>query len=217
MRKWSMFVLWIFAFLSCRQISKSIDETLNPVDSIADKQKPVTNVSTTTSTTHSIVHREGENIGFLKDSVNLLRAEVLLKKLPQYTGKEIYVYSSASFFDDGRIFIALQHPTNPKYVDNYQYEKGKWTGPKPEQLSVKDDIKDRLVPLSLMKFVNVARVCRNYNEKASEIEGVKPITHIYFNVWKNRIQWFPNSISGSRERYSIEFNTDGTLKSFKQV
>jgi len=212
-----MFVLWAFVFLSCRQISESIDETLNPVDSVADKQKPVTTVSTTTSTTHSVVHREGENIGFLTDTLKLLQAEVLLQKLPQYAGKEIYVYSSASFFDDGRIFIALQHPTNPKYVDNYQYEKGKWTGPKPEQLSVKDDIKDRLVPLSQMNFVNVARVCRNYNEKASEIEGAKPITHIYFSVWNNRIQWFPNSISGSRERYSIEFNTDGTLKSFKQV
>ncbi|WP_316836082.1 hypothetical protein [Pedobacter nutrimenti] len=216
MRKWSVFVLWIFAFLSCRQISKSIDETIDPVDSVADKQKLVSAASTTTSTTHSIVHREGENIGFLKDSVNLLRAEVLLKNLPQYTGKEIYVYSSVSFFDDGRIFIALQHPINPKYVDNYQYEKGKWTGPKPEQLSVKDDIKDRLVPLSLMKFVNVARVCRNYNEKALDIEGAKPVTHIYLSIWNNRVQWFPNSISGSRERYSIEFNNEGTLKSFKR-
>ncbi|PTS94477.1 hypothetical protein DBR11_23175 [Pedobacter sp. HMWF019] len=216
MRKWSIFVLWAFVFLSCRQISKSIDETINPIDSVADKQQPVTTVSTTTSTTHSVMHREGENIGFLTDTLKLLQAEVLLRKLPQYAGKEIYVYSSASFFDDGRIFIALQHPTNPKYVDNYQYEKDKWTGPKPEQLSVKDDIKNRLVPLSQMNFINVSRIGRIYNKKASEIEGATLVTHIYVNIWNNTMQWFPNSISGSRKRYLIEFNTDGTLKSFKQ-
>nr|WP_199081718.1 hypothetical protein [Pedobacter sp. ASV19] len=216
MRKWSVFIMGGFMVLSCRQISKSIDETINPIDSVADKQKPVTTVSTTTSTTHSVTHQEGESTGFLTDTLKLLQAADLLRKLPQYAGKEIYVYSSASFFDDGRIFIALQHPTNPKYVDNYQYEKGKWTGPRPEQLSVKEDIKNRLVPLSQMSFINVCRIGRIYNKKASEIEGATPVTHIYVNIWNNIIQWFPNTISGSRERYLIEFNTNGTLKSFKQ-
>lgn len=219
MRKWYVFILWAFAFLSCRQISKSIDETINPVDSVAGKQKqdyPLSTTSTTTSTTHSVEHRVGESIGFLSDTLKLLEAEVLLKKLPQYAGKEIFVYSSISFFDDGRIFVALRHPTNPKYVDNYQYEQGRWTDPKPQQLSVTDHLEDRLAPLSQVSFVNVARISDVFNRKASEIEGAKSANHIYLNIWNNIIKWFPTSISGSRERYSIEFNADGTLKSFKQ-
>eukprot|EP01133_Synstelium_polycarpum_P004835 gene4835-5622_t len=99
---------------------------------------------------------EQKSTGFLTDTIRLLRAERALKKLPRYVGKKMYIYSTISFFDDGRIFIMLQHPSNPKYVDNYQYGNGKWSAAGPQQLSVMDDVQGRLVPLTKLKFVSGA-------------------------------------------------------------
>lgn len=65
-------------------------------------------------------------------------------------------------------------------------------------------------------FVNVAKLTDVYNKKAQEIEGAKPLTSAYVSIWGNAMQWYPTSISGSREKYSIQFNDDGTLKTFKQ-
>jgi hypothetical protein len=59
-------------------------------------------------------------------------------------------------------------------------------------------------------------VIQIYNEKAAEIEGAKPTTSVYISIWDNGMRWFPSSINGSRERYDLQFNQDGTLKSFRQ-
>jgi hypothetical protein len=81
---------------------------------------------------------------------------------------------------------------------------------------VRDDIKGRLVSLNKVRFVNAAKVAEIYNKKAQEIEGAKPLTSTYLTIWNNQIRWYPTTINGSRERYSIQFNDDGSLKSFKQ-
>ncbi|MBS7232217.1 hypothetical protein KHA90_14415 [Flavobacterium psychroterrae] len=220
-------------FLSCEQISKSIDETLksndtlvtnknvNPVSPpVVNTQMDVEKIIKTALETHSVTyteqHTEGKNIDFLTDINALENAEEALRKLPQYAGKEIFIYSTLYFYNDGLINVMLQHPTNPKYVDIYTYQNGKWSEPKPLQLSVRDDVGKRLVSLNKIKFVNVAKVTTIYNKKAAEVEGAKTLTNAYVSIWDNKMRWYPTNINGSRERYSIQFNDDGTLKSFHQ-
>jgi hypothetical protein len=217
-------------FLSCEQISKSIDETFKPNDTLinketekpapaphANEQPDVQAIINTVLEKHTtIIAQHTESGGFLTNTNELEKAEEALRKLPQYAGKEIFIYSTLYFYDDGRINVMLQHPKNPKYVDEYDYKDGKWSEPKPVQLSVRDDIQSRLVSLNKTSFMNVARVADIYNKKAKEIEGAKPTTSAYISIWDNQIRWYPTSISGSRERYSIQFNDDGSLKAFKQ-
>lgn len=226
MKKRIVLLICFPLFVSCEQINKSINETFKPNDTIVQKEKTVpettvstqSNVEQTTIETHSETHTqtEGKILDFLTNTNELEKAEQALRKLPQYAGKEIFVYSTLYFYDYGTINIMLQHPENPKYVDTYEYKEGKWSEPKPLQLSVRDDIQKRLIPLDKIKFSNVANLTAIYNKKAAEIEGAKPLTSAYVSIRDNEMHWYPTTINGNRERYSIQFNSDGTLKSFKQ-
>ncbi|MEO8533068.1 MAG: hypothetical protein ABI441_04930 [Flavobacterium sp.] len=233
MRKLSILMISCLLCLSCEQVKKSIDETFKPTDTVANKEseKPapeplkntqpdVNQIIKTVLETHSTIlsehHLEGKDTAFLTDTNALKNAEEALRKLPQYAGKEIFIYSTLYFYNDGSINVMLQHPENPKYVDAYEFGNNKWSEPRPVQLSVHDDIKGRLVSLNKTSFVNAAKLTEIYNEKAREIEGAKPLSSTYITIWNNQIRWYPININGSRERYSIEFNEDGSLKSFKQ-
>lgn len=214
-----------YFFFGCKQISRSVEETFSPRDTIiptkpAEEQpESKVNVSITVeshSTTHTIKHTEGKKINFLINESGLKKAEEALKALPQYAGKEIFIYSTILFYDDGSIHTMLQHPENPKYIDRYEYRNGVWSEPKPEQISVRDRIDSRLVPLSKVHFVNAAKVAKTYNEKAAEVEGAKPTTSVYISIWDNEVRWLPTTINGSRERYSIKFDANGELKGFQR-
>lgn len=146
-------------------------------------------------------------------AASLENAEDQLKKLPRYQSKEILVYESIHFYEDGSINLALQHPTNPKYVDAYKYKDGKWSEPEPV---LARNIERRTFPLSGIHFSDAHKVIQNYNVKAAQVEGAKPISDAYITIWDNNMRWNPRSINGSRERYDIQFNNNGTLKSFRQ-
>ncbi|MBT2619677.1 hypothetical protein [Chryseobacterium sp. ISL-6] len=240
MKKSIIIVISSIFLTSCEQISKSIKDTLKPVadttevnakkeelpppspfdpaveKQIQDAQQLVTTILEKHTTTHVQRRQEGKNTDFLTNEIELNKAEEALRKLPQYMGKEIFIYSLVYFYDDGNIHVMLQHPKNPEYVDNYDYKNGIWSEPKPEQLSVKDDIKSRLVPLQKVSFRNIAKAAAIYNDKVSQIEGAKPVTNIYISVWNNKLRWYPTTINGSRERYSIELTENGSLKKFER-
>ncbi|TCN59979.1 hypothetical protein D0809_08620 [Flavobacterium circumlabens] len=219
--------------VSCEQVSKSIDETFHTKDTLVHKEaeKPnpeplkntqpdVQQIINTVLEKHTTVlrqhHLQGREIDFLTDTNALKNAEAALRKLPQYAGKEIFIYSTLYFYNDGTINVMLQHPENPKYVDAYEFRDNKWSEPKPVQLSVHDDVKGRLVSLNKTSFVNAAKLTDIYNKKAQEIEGAQPLSSTYLTIWNNQIRWYPITINGSREKYSIQFNDDGSLKSFEQ-
>jgi hypothetical protein len=222
-------------FLSCEQVSKSINETFRPNDTLVSKELEKTSpvppkniqpdvdvneIIKTALETHATIlrahHIENKGIDFLTNTNGLKKAEEALRKLPQYAGKEIFIYSTLHFYNDGTINVTLQHPENPKYVDAYEFSDNKWSEPRPIQLSVRDDIQNSLVSLNKVPFISAAKVTAIYNKKAQEIEGAKPLTSTYIAISENKIRWFPTTIDGSRERYSIQFNEDGTLKTFKQ-
>jgi len=143
----------------------------------------------------------------------LEKAEDKLRSLPWYKNKEIVLYESVHFYDDGSINLALQHPDNPKYVDAYQYKDGAWSAPKPV---LARNIERRTFPLNKMHFADARKVIKIYNEKAAGIEGAAHTSDAYITIWDDGMRWNPRSINGSRDRYDIQFNTDGTLKSFRQ-
>lgn len=219
-------------FVSCEQVSKSIDETFATTDTVTCKvekrnteplknaQPDVQEIINTALQKHAAIlsghHPEGNEIAFLTDTNALKNAEGALRKLPQYAGKEIFIYATLYFYNDGTINVMLQHPENPKYIDAYEFRNNKWSDPRPIQLSVHDDIKGRLVSLNKTSFVNAAKVTEIYNKKAQEIEGAKPLSSTYISIWNNQIKWYPITINGSREKYAIQFNEDGSLKSFQQ-
>lgn len=227
--KHAILILTIITLSGCKQISRSVEETFHPADSVINKKEPeipdeytdttiITGQITinTTTTTYSYEHKEGKNTRLLADTNKLARAEKALKNLPQYANKDIYIYYTVFFYGDGRIMAMLQNPTNPKYVDSYIYNDGVWSKPEPVQLSVKDDIRSKIIPLNEFHFINAAKVARIYKEKAAEIEGAKTNTDVYIYISDNTLTWFPTTINGSRGRYSIHFNTNGSLRSFKQ-
>jgi len=146
-------------------------------------------------------------------ATELATAEEKLRQLPQFQGKEIFLYESVHFYEDGSISLALQHSANPKYVDAYKYVDGEWSAPK---ALLARNVERRIFPLSKINFADAHKVISTYNEKAAQIEGAKSIATAYISIWDSGMRWFPGTINGTHTRYDIQFNTDGTLKSFRQ-
>lgn len=219
-------LLILFSF-GCKQISKTVEETFSPKDTIVPKKAVEPQADTTMhanfsitiethSTTHTVKHTKAPRSNFLTKESWLNKAEAALKALPQYAGKEIFIYSSIHFYNDGSIHAMLQHPEDPRYIDKYEYRNGVWSAPEPQQVSVRDHIDSRLVSLSKIRFITAAKIARIYNEKAAEVEGAKATTSVYISIWDNEARWLPTTINGSRERYSIKFDKDGELKGFER-
>jgi hypothetical protein len=206
---------------SCQRWRDSIHDTFygTPVSdagapNVASLHSDTTVVvsSTTTTVTSSSTHTEKKD--FLHNTAALNAAEQALRRLPAYAGKNIYLYNTIHFYDNGRIVAQLQHPQRPDYVDEYDFHDGAWEGPKPVQLSVHDDVKGSLVRLDSLHFENVAGVYRSYTTKAASIEGAAPVDYIYALIRDGGFSWYPIRINGSRERYAISYNPDGSVKSF---
>jgi len=224
------------AFQGCKQITRSVEDTFIPKPNSQKVSKPAPVPQVIDSTTSKAIMQMQDQLtmalskvrvtvhrpiavkhkDFLTNTTALKKAEASLRNLPQYRGKEIFIYRSVHFYDDGSINIMLRHPENPDYVDNYEYRDGAWSKPKPEQLSVNVDIASRSVSLNEVNFTSIANITRLYNEKAAGIEGARPTTSAYMVVWDKVMRWYPGTINGSRQRYSIDFNNDGTLKNFRQ-
>lgn len=239
MKKSVIIIISCYCLFGCEQISKSIHETFEPNDALFNKQTEMPGITTTKSDTikqnhttitsieikiPTITHTQTtdtepiktNNKNFLTNLTTLTKAQDALKSLPQYAGKEIFIYSTIHFYNDGSIHTMLQHPENPNYVDKYIYNNGKWSKPEPVTLSLRDNVQSKLVSLNRINFINVAKVTETYNQKVKEIEGAKPSTNTYVSIWDNQIRWLPSGINGSRERYSLQFNDDGSLKSYRQ-
>ncbi|MEI3800296.1 MULTISPECIES: hypothetical protein [unclassified Chitinophaga] len=242
LQKMTGIIIALMMCMSCNQFRESIHDTLYGSDtdssykdlpsgeeetSTTTSSSTSTHLSTSSSTTHTTVveQRNGTTIiynstktsgdnDFLGNAGKLVAAERALRELPAFAGKGIHLYRSIHFYEDGRINVTIQHPQNPEYIDEYNYSKGKWEEPKPVQMSVRDNISESLVSLDDISFASAAAVYRNYNRKAEDVAGAKPLTHIYGIFHGNSITWYPQSINGSREKYFISFTPNGSLKDY---
>lgn len=205
-------------FTGCKQITRSVEDTFKPKPNSQRTSKPaLVQQAIDSSTSRAIMQMQDQLItafskvhvtahrvrpvkrkDFLTNTAALKKAEASLRNLPQYRGKEIFIYWSVHFYDDGSINIMLRHPENPDDVDSYEYRNGAWSKPKPEQVSVNVDIASRSVSLDEADFTTIASITRLYNEKVAEIEGAKPTTSAYMVVWDKVMRWYPGTINGSQ-------------------
>ena len=158
----------------------------------------------------------------LTNTEELQKAEDALKELPKFKGKDVQVFQNVQFYGGTmpRIEIELIDPEKPENVDHYTYQGGKWSEPQPVQISGGGDLKDNSTPLNDIKFATVAIVYKNWKEKAATVEGAEKaeLDYIYFNLWvpTQKRYWDANTIEGTREKYNINFNLDGSVREFKK-
>lgn len=158
----------------------------------------------------------------LTDAEYLQKAEDALREMPKFKGKSIMIFQEAFFYNDGRIKTCIQDPNNPDNIDQYEYSGGSWGEPQPVQISGDGEMKDNLIPLDNFKFVTVAKIANTWMEKAKSLpdfdEEKNPLTMVGLGM--NTISGKPRIITPdvgtTRAKYDIEFNLDGTLKSFKK-
>jgi len=210
------------------ELEKKAKVLFEDIEKLKQKQSPVTGKAMQERVNDflkemNLPHTGGKNIPAEKraakarkgmlSATELAEAEEKLKQLPAYQNQEIVLYESVHFYQDGTINLALLHPVHPKYVDAYRYQNGKWSAP---EAILARNVERRIFPLSKVNFADAHQVINTYNEKAARIEGAKPTATAYISIWDNGIRWLPGTITGTRERYDIQFNNDGSLKSFRQ-
>lgn len=157
----------------------------------------------------------------LTDATALQAAEDSLKALPQFSGKNIHVFKTIWFYGgkNPRIEVSIQNPDKPDNIDKYEYKDGKWGEPQPVQISGNGKISDYVFPLSEIKFVSVVEMTKTYAAKAKEVGAIKTEPTMFYYIIEpafNQKRWITESVETEREKYGIEFNTDGTLKDFKK-
>lgn len=187
----------VIQLASCQPFTQSIKDTFTP---IAEEQGI------------SRLPDNGRISGFITDDEALYVAEEALRSLPQYQNKPIYLYGDIHFYDDGRISAKLRHPTNPEYIDEYDYEDGVWGNPQALQLSANENIADKLIPLDSVPFITVATMVRNYNEKTETVTGAETTNHAYLVIRPNGASsWLPDQVRGDYEKWNIRFRLDGSV------
>ncbi|WP_326983215.1 hypothetical protein VUJ46_01320 [Chryseobacterium sp. MYb264] len=207
----------------CKDFKKSIADTLSdPGDPAKVSQKEDTLSTSSKSVAATKEHLELPEykdelpISIASDPGLLEDAEKKLRALPEFKGHAINIYEFIYFYGNGQIIVKIQNPGNPKYVDQYTFDEGQWQKPKPVALSKYTVVKDDIVSLDKVPFINANRVFKIVEQKKREI-GSKDVTFtIYSGVGRKKVEWFPNAIQNERSVYSIDFNEDGTLRSFEQ-
>lgn len=205
---YSLLLATSIGFLSCHKLTRSIHDTLNGNSKEIAENNSIHQASETS--------RKNKDIDFMADRESLQEAENLLRNRPELKGKEINIYQNIHFYSNYRILLKIQNPDNPNYVDSYSYDGEIWKDPEPVVLSKHDDITNNIVNLNKIPFVNANNTYQAIVAKMKEIGSQSTDLTVYVNIYKNKITWYPRSLSNERSRYSIEFNEDGTLQSFKQ-
>lgn len=165
-----------------------------------------------------------EASGLFTNVPELKKAQEDLMNMPMYKGKDVNVFQDILFYSDGKIVIELQDPAKPGNVDHYEYASGKWSGATPVQLSGGDKeegdmMKDNTTPMSKIHFEVVEKITKAYAEKAKAVEGANTAVdfiHFVLFVPTGDRYWGCSSIDGTREKYNLEFNLDGTVKEYKK-
>lgn len=214
--KMSYFLIAAIVLVSCKDLKKSIDDTLSDPKPITNNSVNISTTSYTENNHRFDTNEKDESVPFTSQQNQLEKAEKELRELPQFQGKSIFIYNVIHFYEDGRIITKLQNPENPTYVDEYNYKNGFWLPPTPVVLTKFDNVKRNLVNLDKLPFKNVFQVYKVLEEKRKEIDDKSPDYTIYAIIKDNKIRWRSGSVGNERSKYDIEYNEDGTLKSFEQ-
>lgn len=197
--------------LSCGELSQSIKDTVNPnvqnASPEVSDQQPSAGPAVPSAPSGPIA----------ASAEALQRAENSLRNLPQFEGKDIIVFRSVHFYNDGRIMLNIQHPADPSMIDRYTYKNGAWEEPQPVRITKSDRVEDYSASLDKAPFVTAHKVYETIQQKLKEINGDETSGHtVYFVPVNGTIRWYPTRLETDRSRYSLKFDENGNLLSFEQ-
>ncbi|MCF6404845.1 hypothetical protein L3C95_18240 [Chitinophaga filiformis] len=217
-------LLTFFLMTSCKEVRKSIDETLHPV--AQKKQKPAddktsssSSVSFSSSTVFSSTSEEYAKSIF-ESAAALDSIQLALYNMPHLKGKKLFFMAGFYFYDyrGGMISVDLQDPDKPENVDTYTYSNGAWEIQKPVKMTGMQHfpLEMLLMPLDEVKFSTAKKVYDIAVEKSKTIEGAEPIQFVYFSQIKavHVKEWYV-MIQGARRNYRITFDVNGNLRGEK--
>jgi len=221
----TLIILLIFLLMiSCKEVRKSIDETLHP----ASGKKAATEASSTASSTtfsSSSVFSSGPAQSFksiFEDAAFLDSIQQELSNMPGLKGKKLFFMAGLYFYDyqGGIISIDLQNPDNPDNVDTYAYSNGEWERQKPVKITGNRllPLEMLLMPLDEIKFSSAKKVYDIAVEKSKGIEGARPIQHVYFSQIRavHVKEWYI-MIQGDRRNYRITFDVKGNFREMRSL
>lgn len=218
-------LLIFFLAASCKEIRKSIEETLHPkAEKKAASPDGDTFSSTTTFSSSSVSSSTHEQTftSLFESAETLDSIQQLLYDIPGLKGKELHFLNGLYFYDyrGGVISVDLQDPNKPENVDTYTYSNGEWQIQRPVTITGNGHfpLKLLLAPLDDVKFSTAKKVYDIAVEKSKTIEGAEPTQHIYFTQI-NAVhvkEWYV-MISGARRRYRITFDVNGRMKEMRTI
>lgn len=212
-------LLFFLLTTSCKELRKSIDDTLRPIPPQNREQgasNTSSSISFSSSTTFSS-HEEQHFRSIFDNAETLDSIQQALYNLPGLKGKKLFFMAGLYFYDyqGGMISVGLQDPDIPNNVDTYVYNNGAWEKQQPVKMAGTPHfpLEMLLMPLNELKFSTAKKVYDIAVERSKAIEGAEPVKHIYFSQIKavHVKEWYV-IIQGSRQNHRITFDVDGNIR-----
>ena len=161
---------------------------------------------------------------------DLLKIERQLKERPELKGKKLYLDDKVDFYNgyaNEKIEIAIQDPGNPSNELDYKWNGYNWYFE--GSIEVHNDSR-YLYPMDSVSLFTAGKIAALYHRKALSVgainnadkkggENDQDLRELQFVYDPNHDSWhwdviFP--IYSKGKRYDIDFNRDGSLKSFNK-
>ncbi|WP_149696964.1 hypothetical protein [Chitinophaga sp. CF418] len=205
---------------SCKEVRRSIDETLHPVPQ--KKQAPSNSNASSSSTVFSsstVISSVSEEVSksIFENAATLDSIQQALHDLPHLKGKKLFFMAGFYFYDyrGGMISIDLQDPDIPGNVDTYTYSNGAWEIQKPVKIAGNQHFPLEMLLMSLdeVKFSTAKKVYDIAVEKSKTMEGAETIQFVYFSQIKTvHVKEWYIMIQAARRNYRITFDVNGNLR-----
>ena len=216
-------LLSVLFMTSCKDLRKSIDETLHPVEQKKTAPTDSNSASSSTTFSSSSVFSSGSEQNFksiFESGARLDSIQQALYNMPGLKGKKLFFMAGLYFYDyqGGMISVDLQDPNNPENVDTYTYSNGEWDIQKPVKITGNPHfpLKMLLMPLDEIRFSTAKKVYDIAWEKTKAIEGVERTQHVYFSQIKavHVKEWYV-MVRTDRHDYRITFDVDGNFREMR--
>lgn len=137
-----------------------------------------------------------------------------LKERPELKGKDIQIFNHVVIMEyediKDRIDIQILVPGTDDKVNNYFYQKGKWSDPEPDKYSGNLVVKDHIIPIDTIDFSKVPEIYKVAEEKAKTIENgkvEKSLVYLFDSYEKQHKAYI--GIKGSKEKCTAIFDSNG--------
>lgn len=208
--------------VSCKEMRKSIEETIHPVSGVKEKVPVNSEESSSVTVSSSVVISSTASAqvftSIFEDAERLDSIQQVLYNMPHLKGKKLFFLAGIYFYDyqGGMISVDLQDPDKRENVDTYTYSNGRWEIQKPVKINANRHfpLETLLMPLNEIKFSTAKKVYDFALERSKGIEGAEGTHHVYFNQLKaaSLKEWYI-IIPAARRNYRFVFDVAGNFLS----